>query len=146
MNGNGKLARGRTSLGLGVVLTLCVLVAACGGTAMEPIEPESAQTPPPSPAVSTLPLAVSTNAVMVAIVDHASHAIWDAGVIPPSNDEEWAQLDYHAIQVAASGALVSMGWAGLPTKVGRDSRCGRSFRSSLPMLGCGRGGPWRAGT
>jgi hypothetical protein len=60
----------------------------------------------------TVPPAVSVNALMVSSVDHAAHAIWDAGVEPPQTDEDWLELEYHSIQLAGLGTLLSIGGSG----------------------------------
>lgn len=60
----------------------------------------------------TVPPAVSVNALMVALVDHAAHEIWDVPLMPPKSDQDWTQLEYHAIQLAASGTLISVGGSG----------------------------------
>src|SRR5262252_7615009 len=41
-----------------------------------------------------VPLAISINAVMVALVDHASHVLWDAGREgqAPKTDQDWEEL------------------------------------------------------
>jgi len=79
------------------------------------------QANPQAPAV---PPAVSVNAVMVALVDHASHVIWDVAeeAKAPKNDKDWGELEHHATQLAASGTLIALGgtgkadpgWAQLP--------------------------------
>jgi hypothetical protein len=60
----------------------------------------------------TVPLGISVNALMVSLVDHASHEIWDVAVTPPESDTDWQQLEYHAMQLVASGTLISMGGTG----------------------------------
>ena len=60
----------------------------------------------------TVPPAVSVNALMVAFVDHAAHEIWNAPMKPPQSDQGWTELEYHAIQLAASGTLISVGGSG----------------------------------
>src|SRR6516162_1496467 len=52
-----------------------------------------------------VPLAISINAVMVALVDHASHVLWDAGRDgqAPKTDQDWEELEHHAMQLAAAG-------------------------------------------
>jgi len=76
---------------------------------------------PPSVAV---PPAVSINAEMVGMVDHAAHALWDVereGYAPKS-DEDWAEVEDSAVQLAASATVIAIGgtgpadpgWAQLP--------------------------------
>lgn len=67
--------------------------------------------PPAAPAVKP---AVSINAVMVALVDHAGHVLWDAEQAgrAPKTDAEWQELEHHAIQLAAAGPLIALGGTG----------------------------------
>ena len=110
-----------TKEGVGVVPALALLLgsalvfsAACGSTP-EPPQSGAAMAP-------TVPPAVSINALMVSSIDHAAHAIWDAGAKPPKTNEDWLELDYHAIQLAALGTmntcrrhgLADPGWVRLP--------------------------------
>lgn len=61
-----------------------------------------------------VPLAVPLNHVMVAQVDHASHALWDAAREggAPESDEDWRELQHHAIQVVSGGTLIVLGGTG----------------------------------
>ena len=61
-----------------------------------------------------VPPAVSINHVMVAQIDHASHALWDAARSEqtPQTDEDWRELEHHAIQLAASGTIIALGGTG----------------------------------
>ena len=48
--------------------------------------------------------------MMVALVDHASHHLWNAereGMAPKS-DDEWRAVEEHATQLAAAAALLSI--------------------------------------
>ena len=83
-----------------------VFSVACGSTP-EPLQSGAAIAP-------TVPPAVSINALMVSSIDHAAHAIWDAGAQPPKTNEDWLELDYHAIQLAALGTMISVGGTGPP--------------------------------
>ena len=70
-------------------------------------EPETRQeTVAPAPSV----LGVSLNAVMVGLVDHASHSIWEAATPEkaPKTDEAWDEIQHHAIQLAAAGSVIAM--------------------------------------
>jgi Cytochrome C' len=76
---------------------------------------------PQAPAV---PPAVSINALMVGMVDHAGHVIWNAGAEgrAPKTDKDWEEVEHHAIQLAGASTLITMGgtgpadagWAQLP--------------------------------
>lgn len=99
-----KSHRGRYQLT--VLAVLGSLLYACNGSTEKP------QSPPLQSATTTpaVPLNISLNAVMVGLVDHASHSIWNAPVAgkAPKNDKEWGELEHHAIQIAAAGSLISM--------------------------------------
>ena len=94
-------------VGVGVLVTV-----ACGSQpASERPQPSSA---PPVAGVqqtsTAMPLRVSINAMMVALVDHASHHLWNAereGMAPKS-DDEWRAVEEHATQLAAAAALLSI--------------------------------------
>jgi hypothetical protein len=62
----------------------------------------------------TFPVPVSINALMVTLIDHSAHYLWDYGVMQREiTDEEWRTVEYYAIQLAASGPLLTLGGAGL---------------------------------
>jgi cytochrome c556 len=52
--------------------------------------------------------------MMVGLVDHASHVIWDAAVpeTAPKSDADWHELEYHAMQLAAAGTVIQLGGTG----------------------------------
>jgi cytochrome c556 len=52
---------------------------------------------------------------MVTIVDHAGHQLWDVEQSgrAPKTDAAWANLEEHATQLAAAGALVSLAGTGV---------------------------------
>jgi hypothetical protein len=56
---------------------------------------------------------VSINALMVTLVDHAAHHIWDYGAMERDiRDEEWTLVEYYAIQLAAAGPAIRLGGTG----------------------------------
>jgi len=84
----------------------CASLAACA-------KPEEA--PPPTAQTSTtspLILPVSLNAVMVAMVDHASDPIWLDAYEPPKTDAGWRDLEYHANQMAVYGKVIQLAGTG----------------------------------
>jgi hypothetical protein len=88
------------------LITVVFGLGAC--TESQKGEPETReQTVAPAPSV---PLGVSLNAVMVGLVDHASHSIWDAATPQkaPKNDKAWEEIQHHAIQLAAAGSVIAM--------------------------------------
>jgi hypothetical protein len=56
------------------------------------------------------PVAVRTsiNALMVALVDHAAHEIWQAASAETLTGRDWQTVEQHALQLVASGALISL--------------------------------------
>jgi hypothetical protein len=72
------------------------------------------QTASPTAPLLPVPLALSVNAEMVGLVDHAAHALWDVereGHAPKS-DEEWAEVEDSAVQLAASATVIALGGTG----------------------------------
>jgi cytochrome c556 len=99
--------------GLLALVPVC-LVAVASCTAPAPVEPTPAAQPTqavPPPLRSP----VSINAEMVTIVDHAGHQLWDVERPgnAPKTDAAWANLEEHATQIAAAGALVSLAGTGV---------------------------------
>ena len=98
---------------LGFVFALSVLLLnACSASQQQPQTPAEPSSQQPTPTVMVPK--VSINAVMVDLVDHASHEIWDAAVekTAPKNDRDWAELEHHATQLAVSGNLIMLGGTG----------------------------------
>jgi hypothetical protein len=56
---------------------------------------------------------VSINALMVTLIDHSAHYIWDYGVLERQiTADEWRTIEYYAIQLAGSGPLITLGGSG----------------------------------
>lgn len=58
---------------------------------------------------------VSINALMVTLIDHSAHYVWDYGAIAQDRDlseDEWRIVEYYAVQLAASGPLITLGGTG----------------------------------
>lgn len=55
---------------------------------------------------------VSINEIMVLLIDHNSHAIWDVASDAPDNDDDWHLLEHSALALAASGNLVNIAGTG----------------------------------
>jgi hypothetical protein len=84
------------------------------GCASEPAPgPQAAA--PAGPSFGIDPL-VSINAVMVGLVDHSAHQIWDLGRegAAPETDHEWMEVEHHAIQLAAGASWIATGGTGEP--------------------------------
>lgn len=78
-----------------------VLLAGCAAPQTETAtEAESA-----APAFQS---AVSINEVMVSVIDHNSHILWDAVLdeFRPKTDADWHELEHAATTVAASGNII----------------------------------------
>lgn len=57
---------------------------------------------------------VSINEIMVAQIDHAAHAIWNAANPENSaNDVDWVEVEHHAIQLLSSRSAMTMGGTGV---------------------------------
>jgi len=48
---------------------------------------------------------VSINDIMVYIIDHNSHALWDVAEDAPNNADDWHLLEHSALALAAAGNL-----------------------------------------
>ena len=66
-----------------------------------------------------VPPAISINAAMVGLVDHASHAIWDTGIEgqAPQTDRDWETIAHYAIQLATAGTWITLGGTGPEERV-----------------------------
>jgi hypothetical protein len=58
----------------------------------------------------------SINALMVALVDHAAHEIWETASAARLTGRDWQAVEQHAIQLIAAGTLVSIGGTGREDK------------------------------
>ena len=121
-------ARKWAVLRVGAVLGSLGAVVGCGSsTDQQPATQPAVSTPAPPPAV---PPAASVNAVMVALVDHAAHQLWNAERAAPKDDAGWREVEHHAIQLAAAGPALAAGgtgekdaaWSGVPTWAGHLRR------------------------
>lgn len=54
----------------------------------------------------------SLNAIMVAVVDWSAHEVWEASYAEALTDRNWLTLKQYAIELLASGTLVSLGGTG----------------------------------
>lgn len=98
-----------TTLTLALSLSAgAALVGSCGPAGQAPAQsaeqPRQVVTPPP------MGPPVSINAEMVAVVDHAGHALWDVEREgrAPKTQEDWELVAEHAIQLAAAGTLIRL--------------------------------------
>jgi cytochrome c556 len=88
-----------------------VLLAGCA-TAPPPVAEKAAETPAFKPAVSI-------NQVMVSVIDHNSHTLWDVAMKKnaPKKDADWHVLEHAAVTLAAAGNMVMMGGTGVTDNV-----------------------------
>ena len=97
----------RRNLGMVALSTaIALLLAGCASPA-EQTTPDASSAPVP---LVPVPPALSINAMMVGLVDDASHEIWNASVekTKPKTDEDWFHLQHHATKVALSGTLITI--------------------------------------
>jgi hypothetical protein len=94
-----------------------VVLSGCAGGGETPSPAESEAAPVAEDLLGSrfvVPPQVSINEVMVAVVDHASHELWHVAIEEqaPETDEDWRELEHHAIQLASAGSWVSLGGIG----------------------------------
>ena len=112
--------KGSRAHALGLLLGVSALfVSGCTTSVEQPqaVQQAGAQAP-------GIPPVVSVNALMVALVDHASHELWNIEKEgrAPKTDAEWGEVEHHATQLAGAGTLIALGgtgkadpgWAQLP--------------------------------
>ena len=92
----------------GRLAALCAALplAACGTQTSAPPEPAATPiTATPAPALNT-----SVNQLMVAWIDNSGHVLWDAEKpgFAPKNEQDWVEIEDHAIQLAAAGTLIQL--------------------------------------
>lgn len=94
-------------------LVFVLSLAVWGCSAPPPAETQQ-EAAPVAAAAPTVPPATSINALMVAMIDNASHVLWDVEKkgFEPKNDADWVELEDHAIQLQAASALIQMGGTG----------------------------------
>jgi cytochrome c556 len=97
-------------LGLLGVAALCL--SACTSPAPQQEAPPPAAVEPAAP--TTAKLDVSINEVMVALIDHAAHNLWNVEQEgkAPKTDADWQVVQEHAVQIAAAGPAITQGGAG----------------------------------
>ncbi|MEZ6028767.1 MAG: hypothetical protein R3C46_03355 [Hyphomonadaceae bacterium] len=98
----------------GLVLSSLALIglAACAPAATEKPAAETPTAEASTPMARPITLPVSINAVMVALVDHASEPLWLDAYEPPTTDEGWRAAEHHAYQMAVGGKLIQLAGTG----------------------------------
>jgi hypothetical protein len=62
---------------------------------------------------TVLPVPVSINALMVTLIDHSAHYLWDYGTMEREiTPDEWRTVEYYAIQLAGGASLITIGGSG----------------------------------
>jgi cytochrome c556 len=99
-----------TALKFGMLGVAAVFVSACSGPAAQAAPPVAVD----HAASVTAKAEVSINEVMVALVDHAGHNLWDAEQEgkAPKTAAEWENVWEHAVQIAAAGPAITVGGTG----------------------------------
>jgi cytochrome c556 len=97
---------------LGALALVALSLSACSSPA-----PLAAAPPPVAVEVAAPTTAkpeVSINAVMVALVDHAGHQLWNVEIKgnEPKTDADWLNIQEHAVQIAAAGPAITVGGTG----------------------------------
>ena len=89
-----------------------LLLYGCGGGSVEQ-KPAAPAAPQPAPSVA-LPPALSINAEMVSLVDHSAHELWnlEKKENAPKTDQDWEEVQHHAMQLMAAGSLITLGGTG----------------------------------
>lgn len=97
------------------IVVAASLTLACGGPPPAPAPqatPEPVVTTPAAP-TAIIP-SVSVNAMMVDLVDHAGHNLWEAEREgkAPKRDADWANIEEHAVQLVAAASAITVGGSG----------------------------------
>ncbi len=98
-----------------IFLATAAALAVLAACAPEKAPPPVAAAEAPAPVVATAPpitLPVSINAVMVALVDHASEPLWLDAYEPPKTEARWLDAEHHAYQMAVVGKLIRLAGTG----------------------------------
>ena len=83
-------------------------------------------------AENSFPVPVSINALMVTLIDHSAHYIWDYGVMQREiTDDEWRTIEYYAIQLAGSGPLITLGGSGPMDDTWVESELWRAYSKNM---------------
>ncbi|MEP6933245.1 MAG: cytochrome c [Nitrospirota bacterium] len=93
--------------------TASCVVALCGCSQPKLIPDAQVVAPQTSSSAATaITLPVSLNAVMVALVDHASEPLWVDAYKNPTTEARWRESEYDAYQMAVSGKLIQLAGTG----------------------------------
>ena len=92
---------------LGIVSAMVILTGCTPQTSETEVQP-AAQVQPAFKSV------ISINDVMVSVVDHNAHMLWNVGLAgrAPKNDQDWHHLEHAADTLAAAGNMILIGGSG----------------------------------
>ena len=114
-----------------------LLAASCTNPAPQQTAPPAPAAPAEPPGPLTIQPGISINAVMVALVDHAGHTLWEAERPnqAPKSDGDWRQLSEHAVQLSAAAAAISVGGTGPSDPVWVRSAQWKEFAQKMSDAG-----------
>ncbi len=101
-----------TVLTFGMLGVGTLFLSACSAPAAQQVTPPPTAVEQAAPTMATPE--VSINEVMVALVDHAGHNLWDVEQEgrAPKTAGDWQMVWEHAVQIAAAGPAISAGGTG----------------------------------
>ena len=91
-----------------VLLAVPIVVTLTGCASAPPPAAPKAEAPP------AFKPAVNVNDVMVGVVDHNSHILWDVALPKkaPKTEADWHNLEHASVTLAAAGSMIVMGGSG----------------------------------
>jgi hypothetical protein len=107
-------------LGFIVIAALTGLGLSCSAAPAPPApQPSPAPAAPPPAAPTVLNPTVSINEVMVDVIDHAGHNLWQAERKgkAPKTDQDWDNIEEHAVQLLSAATVITVGGTGPNDKV-----------------------------
>jgi len=122
-----------TGLTVSILSVGALFLSACNGPApLEAAPPAVEQAAP-----TTAKPEVSINEVMVALVDHAGHNLWDVEQEgkAPKTDADWKSVWEHAVQIAAAGPAITVGGTGPSDAVWVKSRSWQAHAQRMSDAG-----------
>jgi hypothetical protein len=127
----------------GAVAMLGLLSTACGSApdAETTTTPESASSADAGAGAGSPPAritpGVSVNAIMVGLVDHAAHNLWNVEQEnrAPKSEDDWEIIAEHAIQIVAAGPAITSGGTGVTDNVWADSASWRNYAQQMSNAG-----------
>jgi len=124
-----------TRLKLSMISVGALFLASCSAPA-----PQQAAAPPAAveqAAPLTAKPEVRINEMMVALVDHAGHNLWNAEKEgkAPKTDADWENVQEHAVQIAAAGPAITVGGTGPSDAVWVKSPSWQSYAQRMSDAG-----------